>query len=59
MDARNRLSFPVYYFYYIYFIELTKNRNSFFFFFKGVLDLFEGKRDRTNKENTKENEKRN
>ena len=57
MDARNKLSFPVYYLYYIYFIELTKNRNSFFF--KGVLDLSEGKRDRTNKENTKENEKRN
>lgn len=57
MDARNRLSFPVYYLYYIYFIELTKNIN--YFFFKGVLDLSEGKRDRTNKENTKENEKRN
>lgn len=54
MDARNRLSFPVY-----LFILLKKNRNYFFFFFKGVLDLSEGKRDRTNKENTKENEKRN
>ena len=35
-----------------------KKRNSLFFFFTGVFDLSEGKVDRTNKEDTKENKKK-
>jgi len=44
---------------FFFFLISGKIENSLFFFFAEVFDLSEGKGDRTNKEDTKENEKRN